>query len=282
MTETFYASMIGIIFLLSGLRVVHQQNIAIIETFGRFSRSAGPGLTWIFPFVQRIAARMDLRIVEIKDKVEVKTADNAFVLMPVALMIQVIEERVEDAYYKLANPIGQVKTWALNALRSSAADLKLDQLYQDREHLERAIQAAVAERMMGYGYEIAGVLVDQPAVSDEVQTSFNRVVASQRELEAARQEAEAIKVKMVGEARAEAESQELRAQGLAKARKILADSLSEAISQAKDHGITQESIMHLLLETNRLDAIRASAEHGKLVVMDVRSPEAVRPVLPVQ
>ncbi|NMG28408.1 hypothetical protein [Aromatoleum evansii] len=68
-------------------------------------------------------------VIEIKDKVEVKSVDDVLVIMPIPLIIRVIEERVEDAYNKLVTPTGQVKTWALNALRSSAEGFKLEELY---------------------------------------------------------------------------------------------------------------------------------------------------------
>jgi regulator of protease activity HflC (stomatin/prohibitin superfamily) len=136
--------------------------------------------------------------------------------------------------------------------------------------IAREVQEELKEKMESFGFEIISVLVDQPTVSAEVQASFNRVVASEREKEAAAQEAEAKRIRIVGEARAEAESQELRAKGLSEARRILAGSISEAVELAKEKGIAEQDILHLLIETNRLDTIKYAAEHGKLVVMDIR------------
>src|SRR5262249_54294566 len=130
---------------------------------------------------------------------------------------------------------------------------------------------------------IVGVLVDQPSVSSEVQASFNRVVSSKRDKEAAEQDAEATRVRMVGAARAEAESQKLRAEGLADARTILANSYTDALEKAKGHNVSEKDILNLLLETSRLDTLSHAAKHGKLVVMDVRNPgNGAGFVLPIQ
>ncbi|GGX89149.1 MULTISPECIES: SPFH domain-containing protein [Vogesella] len=258
--------------VIAGLRVIDQQTLAIVETFGKFARVLTPGLNWIIPGVQRIACLMDLRVQELSAQVEVKTRDNMFVTLPVAIMVRVIPERAADAFYQLASPQEQVKTWVLNTLRSSTAAMTLMNMYEDRDELAQQMQASLAERMGTYGYEIVSVLIDQPTVSEEVQHAFNSVIASERKREAAVQEAEAKRILIVGEARAEAESQQLRAEGLARARTVLAASLTEAIAQAKGSGISENDIMYLLLETNRLDTVKYASEKGKLVLMDLRAP----------
>ena len=269
--ESFILISVLIGLALSGIRVIDQQTLAIVETFGKFSRVLSPGLNWIIPGVQRIARTMELRVQELSAEVEVKTRDNMFVSLPVAIMVRVIPERASDAYYQLANPQEQVKTWVLNTLRSSTAAMTLMNMYEDRDELAQEMQNSLAERMGTYGYEIVSVLIDQPTVSEEVQHAFNSVIASERKREAAVQEAEAKRILIVGEARAEAESQQLRAEGLARARSVLAASLTEAIAQAKGSGIGENDIMYLLLETNRLDTVKYASEKGKLVLMDLRS-----------
>ncbi|SCK25098.1 SPFH domain-containing protein [Vogesella sp. LIG4] len=267
-----------ILLAFAGVRIVGQQTLAIVETFGKFSRVMSPGLNWVVPGVQRVAKVMELRVQELSAQVEVKTRDNMFVSLPVAIMVRVLPQRAADAYYQLAAPQEQVKTWVLNTLRSSTATMSLMNLYEDRDQLAHHVQLNLAERMGVYGYEIVSVLIDQPMVSEEVQHAFNSVIASERKREAAVQEAEAKRALILGEARAEAEAQQLRAEGLAKARAVLAQSLTEAIAQARGSGIDEQDIMRLLLETNRLDTIKYASEKGKLVLMDLRQ----QPTPPVQ
>ena len=271
--EIGFFLLVLVVLMLSGLRIIKQQEVAVVETFGKYSRVLTPGLNWIVPVIQQISGKLDLRIQQVPAQVEIKTADNMFVNLPVTLMMQIQPERAADAYYKLAEPQEQIKVWVLNTLRSITANMELADLFKDRDHLVSMIQTELVTRMSGYGYRIEGVLVDQPTVSMEVQAAFNRVVASKREKEAAEQEAEAKRIRIIGESKAEAESQLLRAQGLAQARKILAQGLSEAVKAAAANGVDERDVLTLLMETNRLDTIKSAAEHGKLVVMDLRSTQ---------
>jgi regulator of protease activity HflC (stomatin/prohibitin superfamily) len=263
--------------LVAGVRVVNQQTAVIVERFGKYSRTLQAGLNLIIPIIDISVAKIDLRVNEIKSEVEVKTSDNMFVKLPINIMLQIREDSVANAHYKLSQPKEQISTWVLNTIRATTSSMKLQNLFEDREKIAREVQEELKEKMASFGYEIISVLVDQPSVSAEVQASFNRVVASEREKEAATQEAEAKRIRIVGEAKAEAESQLLRAQGLSEARRILAGSISEAVELAKEKGVSEKDILYLLIETNRLDTIKYAAEHGKLVVMDVR--EGSKPVI---
>jgi len=277
----FILAFIVIVLIATGVRTVHQQSVAVVETFGKYSRTLTPGLNLIIPVVQQVVSVVSLKVQEVKSEIEVKTQDNMFVRLPVALMIKVRPENAADAYYKLSKPESQLSTWVLNTLRGLSATLTLTELFEDRGRLVAGVQHALEDLLAVYGWEVVNVLVDQPSVSPEVQAAFNRVVSSRREREAAEQEAEAKRIRIIGEARAEAESQTLRAEGLASARRILAAALTEAVVSAKSAGISEQDTLTLLLETNRLDTIKYAAEHGKLVLMDVKAPAAAAPVIPL-
>jgi len=281
---SLFFTLLPLVLFLMGLRIVRQQSACVVETFGRFSRVLTPGLNWIVPFVQTVVAKLDLRVMEIKASVDIKSLDNVFVSMPVAIMVQIEEARADDAYYKLSSPREQVKTWVLNTLRSSTANMKLSELFEDRAKLEGEVREALGRKMSEYGYTIVGVLVDQPSVSPEVQASFNRVVSAIREREAAEQEAEAKRIRVVGEARAESEGQKLRAEGLSQARIILSESLTKAAQEAVNHGMHYQDLLALLLETNRLETIRHAADAGQLIILDTKSAVGLNlpPKLPLQ
>lgn len=258
--------------LWSGIQVVKQQSVRIVETLGKYSYTLQPGLKLVIPIIQMVAAELDMRIRQVDTEVELKTSDNMFVRLPVSIMMHVDPQNAAAAFYKLKEPVGSIKTWVLATLRAECSDMTLVQLYSDRTRLMDAVQKDLKVRFGSYGYVLVDVLVDQPTLSPEVQSSFNRVVTSTREREAAEQEAEAKKIRILGEARAESESQSLRAEGLANARRILAKSLAESVEIAKHSGVSEKDVLHLLLETNRLDTIKYASEHGKLIVMDTKSP----------
>jgi regulator of protease activity HflC (stomatin/prohibitin superfamily) len=134
------------------------------------------------------------------------------------------------------------------------------------------VQEELSHKLAEYGFDVVAVLIDQPQVDSSVQNSFNRVVASKRELEAAQQEAEAARIRLVAGARAEAEGQVVRAEGLAKSREILSKSLEENIKTIAGSGADVESAMNLLMAVNRFDALREVGRSGNLVLMDMQDP----------
>ena len=87
---------------------VKQQQVAIVQQFGKHSRVAGAGIHFLIPFVETVAARLDLRIQELHVRAETKTKDNVFVHMSVAVQYQV--QNPYDAYYKLSNPQSQIES----------------------------------------------------------------------------------------------------------------------------------------------------------------------------
>ena len=247
---------------------------AILERFGKPHEEAKmPGLRIKLPYpIDRIVARVNLQQQEIGDNISVKTKDNAFLVLPVKVQYRASDDPVGTvkAHYELENPEQQISSYILNNVRGTASSMDMDELYGNRDQLEQQVQEALTERFAKYGYVIENVLVDQPQPSKEVADAFNRVIASKRLKEAAENEAEAAKVKLVGVAQAESESKKLQGEGMAKMRKAIADGLEESMEIVKKSGLTAQEAMSFLTETNRLDAITNAAAHGNMVIVDTR------------
>jgi regulator of protease activity HflC (stomatin/prohibitin superfamily) len=243
---------------------VRQQQILIVETLGRFTRTLHPGFNWIFwPFSQ-VAGTVSLMVNSIESSVEIKTKDNMFVTLPINLMYQVKEEKASNAFYKLHNPSAQINAWVLNVIRSTAAQMDFEELFEDRTKITKEVEQDLAVRLEEYGYQIISTLIDQPSVPENIQATFNGVIAATREQEAAVQQAKANKIKIEAVAAAEAEAQRLRAQGVADSRLILAKGFKDAA--AEFDGVSLEGSLEFLLSVNRMDMLRDIGSHGNLIL----------------
>ncbi|OJW46240.1 MAG: membrane protease subunit, stomatin/prohibitin [Candidatus Accumulibacter sp. 66-26] len=273
------AVILSLFWLSKCVHIVGQQTLIVVETLGKFAGILEPGLNLIvFPF-QRPVGKLTLKIKEIKTRVEVKTADNMFVALPVNLMVQVSVDRASEAWYKLSNPEQQISSWILNAIRGIAAGMTLEDLFKDRDHLVGQVEKDLSAKLADFGYILSAVLVDQPTVSDDVQASFNRVVTAKREREAAEQEAEAMRIKTVRQAEAEADAQRARAKGLADSRKLLADGLRVSLAEFEKCSVSSSEALAVLLETNRIDAMRDVSKHGNLILMGMGGETSTAPLL---
>jgi len=240
---------IASVIMVSSVYVVRQQSVAIIERFGKYQKLSNSGIHLRAPFgIDRIAARVQLRLLQSEIVVETKTQDNVFVTMNVATQYRVNENNVTDAYYKLMRPEAQIKSYIEDALRSSVPKLTLDELFEKKDEIALEVQKQVAEEMSTYGYIIVKTLITKVEPDAEVKQSMNEINAAQRKRVAAQELAEADKIKIVTAASAEAEKDRLHGVGIAEQRKAIVDGLADSIKELKGANIelTEEQIMETL------------------------------------
>ena len=270
--------------VISSLYVVKQQSVAIIERFGRYQKISDSGIHMRAPFgIDKIAARVQLRVLQSEIVVETKTQDNVFVTMNVATQYRVNESNVKDAYYKLMRPESQIKSYIEDALRSSVPKLTLDELFEKKDEIALEVQKQVAEEMSTYGYIIVKTLITKVEPDAEVKQSMNEINAAQRKRVAAQELAEADKIKIVTAAEAEAEKDRLHGVGIAEQRKAIVDGLADSIKELKGANVdlTEEQIMSILLTNQYLDTLNNFADkEGNNTIFLPANPDGVENIRP--
>ncbi|AEJ26050.1 putative stomatin/prohibitin-family membrane protease subunit [Streptococcus equi subsp. zooepidemicus ATCC 35246] len=262
----------------STLYVVRQQSVAIIERFGKYQGTATSGIHIRLPFgIDRIAARVQLRLLQSEIIVETKTKDNVFVTLNVATQYRVNEQNVIDAYYKLIKPEAQIRSYIEDALRSSVPKLTLDELFEKKDEIALEVQHQVAEEMSTYGYIIVKTLITKVEPDAEVKQSMNEINAAQRKRVAAQELANADKIKIVTAAEAEAEKDRLHGVGIAQQRKAIVDGLADSIQELKEANISlnEEQIMSILLTNQYLDTLNTFAAKGNQTLFLPNTPNGV-------
>lgn len=265
----------------STLYVVRQQTVVIIERFGKYQTTSGSGMHVRLPFgIDKIAARIQLRLLQSEIVVETKTKDNVFVTLNVATQYRVNEQNVTDAYYKLMRPEAQIKSYIEDALRSSVPKLTLDELFEKKDEIALEVQHQVAEEMSTYGYIIVKTLITKVEPDAEVKQSMNEINAAQRKRVAAQELANADKIKIVTAAEAEAEKDRLHGVGIAQQRKAIVDGLAESIQELKDAnvGMTEEQIMSILLTNQYLDTLNTFVAKGNQTLFLPNHPEGIEDI----
>ncbi|GFG47092.1 UNVERIFIED_CONTAM: SPFH domain-containing protein [Streptococcus canis] len=267
--------------VVSTLYVVRQQSVAIVERFGKYQKTATSGIHVRLPFgIDKIAARVQLRLLQSEIIVETKTKDNVFVTLNVATQYRVNEQNVTDAYYKLMKPESQIKSYIEDALRSSVPKLTLDELFEKKDEIALEVQHQVAEEMSTYGYIIVKTLITKVEPDAEVKQSMNEINAAQRKRVAAQELANADKIKIVTAAEAEAEKDRLHGVGIAQQRKAIVDGLAESIQELKEANISlnEEQIMSILLTNQYLDTLNTFAAKGNQTLFLPNTPNGVEDI----
>ncbi|TRD15601.1 SPFH domain-containing protein [Palleronia caenipelagi] len=248
--------------------ITRQQNVRLIETFGKFSSVRNAGLSLKLPWpIQRATPDFSLRVREIAEDVGVKSSDNAFVVVPIRVQFSVRSGGEEAAYYRLDDPEGQIRSYVVNQVRSTASSMSFDDLFKGRDAFEQDVEATLGARMAEFGYQIENVLVDDPQPSDELREAFDRVIAAQRLMEAATNEGEAVRIKSVAAANAEGEALKIKGEAFAQFRAVIAEGNAEALEKfTAKTGLDARDALTFFTSVNEMEAVTTAAEAGGRVV----------------
>ena len=171
--------------ILSGFFQVRTAEAAVIQRMGKFLRVGNAGLNFKVPWLDQIAARVDLRVQQLALDVETKTKDNVFVKIPVSVQYHVIPTKVYEAYYKLANPRQQISSYVFNVILGHVPKMNLDDAFLQQSDIAIAIKQGLDDVMQTYGYAIDQALVTDIQPDEKVKAAMNEINAAQREQVAA-------------------------------------------------------------------------------------------------
>jgi regulator of protease activity HflC (stomatin/prohibitin superfamily) len=257
---------------------VNTAEVAVITRFGKFLRIADPGLNWKSPFFDSVAGMVSLRVNQITLTMETKTKDNVFVTIPISVQNRVRPEKVYDAYYKLSDPVAQIKSYVEQVILGHVPGMTLDEVFASQSSIAAAVKQELDADMALFGYEIVNVLVTDIVPDEKVKSAMNDINAAQREQVAANARGEAEKILVVKKAEAEAESKALQGQGIANERKAIIEGLQVSIEQFQKvvEGASAREVMQLVLVTQYFDTLRAIGENDKTNTLFLaHSPGAV-------
>ena len=198
--------LIPLIFIgLLGLRVVNQYEKTIVLTLGKFTSMRDPGLTWIFPGIQKMT-KVDMRIatVDIPEQ-EVITKDNVPLRINAVVYYQI--ENAEKAILNIQNYPIAVADFSQVALCDVVGGFELDHVLSERETIADKIKEIVDKTTESWGINITAIKLQDIELPEDMK----RIMAKQAESE---RERRAIIIRAEGELQASIK--------LAEAAKVLA------------------------------------------------------------
>lgn len=249
---------IGFIAIFTMFFVVEQQSIALVEMFGKFMRTAQPGLNLKVPFIEKIAGKVNLRVQQLDVKVETKTKDNVFVNVMVSVQFYVLPQKVYEAFYKLENPEMQITSFIFDVVRARVPGIILDDLFEKKDDIAIAVRDELSEVMDDFGYGILKALVTDIDPDAKVKAAMNEINSNQRLRVAANEKGEAEKILKVKAAEAEAESKALQGIGIANQRKAIIEGLRDSVDEFQKSipSSTAADVMNLVLITQYFDTLK--------------------------
>lgn len=236
--------------LIRTVRIVPQARAGVVERLGRYTRTQGPGLTFLLPFVDRMRPLIDLReqVVSFPPQ-PVITSDNLTVAIDSVIYFQVTDPRA--ATYEIQNYIQAVEQLTITTLRNVVGSLNLEEALTSRDEINTRLRGVLDEATGPWGLRVARVeikAIDPPpsiqdAMEQQMRADRNKralILTAEGQRESAIKTAEGQKAAQILaaegqkqaailEAEAERQSRILRAEGDRAARFLSAQGQAKAI-----------------------------------------------------
>ena len=235
---------IAIIFVARSIKVVPQQHAWVVERLGKYQSTLSPGLNLLLPFIDRVAYKHSLKEIPLDVPSQVCiTKDNTQLTVDGILYFQVTDAM--RASYGSSNYIIAITQLAQTTLRSVIGRMELDKTFEERDHINLSVVAALDEAATNWGvkvlrYEIkdltppAAILHSMQAQITAEREKRALIAASegrkQEQINIATGEREAFIARSEGQRQAEIN----KAQGEAAAIIAVADATAEAIRKIAD------------------------------------------------
>lgn len=212
---------------LSSIRIVDQTERGAVETFGKYSRFANPGISFVLPIVQSIRK---INITESMSEIEsndIITEDklNLDVKLVVFYKVKEDEANIKNALYKVNNVRNQIITLAQTTVRSVIGGMEFNKINQDRESINSSLSTVMKKETIGWGIEIVRVELKEITPPKDVQEAMNQVIKAANVKRAATDYSLAAEIEADGRKKASIKE----AEGKAQAVKLEASAKAEAI-----------------------------------------------------
>ncbi|KAG8652484.1 hypersensitive-induced response protein-like protein 1 [Manihot esculenta] len=261
---------------------VDQSTVAIKERFGKFDEVLEPGchcLPWIFG--SQLAGHLSLRLQQLDVRCETKTKDNVFVNVVASIQYRALADKASDAFYKLSNTRIQIQAYVFDVIRASVPKLDLDDAFEQKNEIAKAVEDELEKAMSAYGYEIVQTLIVDIEPDEHVKRAMNEINAAARLRVAAKEKAEAEKILQIKRAEGEAEAKYLAGLGIARQRQAIVDGLRDSVLGFSENvpGTTAKDIMDMVLVTQYFDTMKEIGAASKSSAVFIpHGPGAIRDV----
>ncbi|KAL8161548.1 hypothetical protein V2J09_013037 [Rumex salicifolius] len=261
---------------------VDQSTIAIKEKFGRFQDVLDPGCHCVPWFLgSQIAGLLSLRVQQLDVRCETKTKDNVFVTVVASIQYRAMGDKASDAFYKLSNTRAQIQAYVFDVIRACVPKLYLDDTFEQKNDIAKAVESELEKAMSTYGYEIVQTLIVDIEPDVNVKRAMNEINAAARMRVATNEKAEAEKILQIKRAEGEAESKYLAGLGISRQRQAIVDGLRESVLNFSTNvpGTTAKDVMDMVLVTQYFDTLREIGASSKATSVFIpHGPGAVKDI----
>ncbi|MDE2765585.1 MAG: SPFH/Band 7/PHB domain protein [Chloroflexota bacterium] len=263
-----------------GLNVVKQYERLVVFTFGNYGGLRGPGMRWLWPFINNGSLIADLREVPMPIPRQTNiTRDNAPIDIDFFVYMRVLEERAEDTVLRVSNFTAAAQALSMTSLRAVIGEMDLDDVLSKREEINAKLQAKLDEVTVNWGVKVTRVEIKEVEPPRDVQDAMNRQLSAERTRRAAVTEAEGERDAAINRAEGDRQAAILKAEGSKQSQILEAEGERQAtILRAEGYA----DALHRINQTaNSLDSRTMSLQYLE-TMKDIGSSPSTKFIFPLE
>jgi regulator of protease activity HflC (stomatin/prohibitin superfamily) len=173
-------ALLAVIIIVKGVCIIPQQSAYVLERLGKFHRVLHAGISYIIPFVDRIAYRHTLKeqAMDIPEQICI-TRDNVQVGVDGVIFIQVFDPQM--ASYGISNYVFSIVQLAQTTMRSEVGKIDLDKTFEERTTINSAIVNAINDASRTWGVKILRYEIKNIRPPDNVLNAMEKQMQAERE-----------------------------------------------------------------------------------------------------
>ena len=213
MTEVaLVIAVIAAIFIFQTFKIVPQQHAWVVERLGKYDRTLTPGLSFVMPFLERVAYKHSLKEVPLDVPSQVCiTRDNTQLQVDGIIYFQVTDPM--RASYGSSNYVMAITQLAQTLLRSVIGKMELDKTFEERDQINAAVVSALDEAASNWGVKVLRYEIKDLTPPAEILRSMQAQITAEREKRALIAASEGRKQEQINIATGEREAFIARSEG---------------------------------------------------------------------
>ncbi len=192
-----------VLLIANSVKILREYERGVIFRLGRILGTKGPGIIWLWPFIDRMV-KVSLRTVVFDvPPQDVITKDNVSLKVNAVVYFRVVHP--ENAIVQVENFLFATSQLSQTTLRSVLGQSELDELLAERDKINLQLQKIMDHQTEPWGIKVSNVEVKHIDLPQEMQRAMakqaeaererrSKVIAAEGEFQASKKLAEAAKV----------------------------------------------------------------------------------------
>ena len=179
----FFPIMVLAIYFLFAIKMARQWEKAVVLRWGKLRGLRGPGIFWIIPIVDQVAAWVDQRVMVTPFSAE-KTLTRDTVPVNVDAVLFWVVWDAEKAALEVENYRNAIAWASQTALREVIGQMTLAEILVGRTNMDKDLQKMIDERTTPWGITVQSVEIRDVIIPTDLEDAMSRQAQAERERQA--------------------------------------------------------------------------------------------------